>query len=54
MGKLINRIPDSRLLISSLLGSSWRTHVESLSKPRDLTSVLKALPGKHEIKNILT
>ena len=31
MGKLINRIPGSRLLISSLPGSPLRTHVESLS-----------------------
>ena len=41
MGKLINRIPGSRLLISNLLGSALRTHV---------TSVLKALPGKLDIK----
>ena len=27
MGKLINRIPGSRLLISSLPGSALRTHV---------------------------
>ena len=43
MGKLINRIPDSCLFISSLPGSALRTHVES-------TSVLKALPGKFDIK----
>ena len=36
MGKLINRIPDSRLLISSLPGSALKTHAESLSKPRDV------------------
>ena len=36
MGKLINRIPGSRLLISSLPGSALRTHVESLDKPRDV------------------
>ena len=30
MGKLINRIPGSCLLISSLPGSALRTHVESL------------------------
>ena len=35
MGKLINRIPGSRLLISSLPGSALRTLVESLGKPRD-------------------
>ena len=33
MGKLINRTPGSRLLISSLPGSALRTHVESLTKP---------------------
>ena len=36
MGKLINRIPGSRLLISSVPGSALRTHVESLDKPRDV------------------
>ena len=36
MGKLINRIPGLRLLISSLPGSALRTHVESLGKPRDV------------------
>ena len=36
MGKLINRIPGSRLLISSLPGSALRMHVESLGKPRDV------------------
>ena len=35
MGKLINRIPGSRLLISSLPGLASRTHVESLCMPRD-------------------
>ena len=43
MGKLINRIPDSCLFISSLPGSALRTNVES-------TSILKALPGKFDIK----
>ena len=46
MGKLINRILGGRLLISSLPGSASRTHAE----PRDSTSVLKALPGKLDIK----
>ena len=32
LGKLINRITGSRLLISSLQGSAWRMHVESLGK----------------------
>ena len=36
MGKLINRIPGSCLLVSSLPGSALRTHVESLGKPRDV------------------
>ena len=50
MGILINRIPGLRLLISSLPGSALRTHVESLGKPRDVKSLLKALPGKLDIK----
>ena len=32
-------------MISSLPGSALRMHVESLGKPCDSTSVLKALPG---------
>ena len=36
MGKLINRIPGLRLLISSLPGSALRTHVESPGKRRDV------------------
>ena len=36
IGKLINRIPCLRLLISSLAGSALRMHVESLGKPRDV------------------
>ena len=51
MGKLIKRIPGLRLLISRLPGSASRTHVESLSKPCDSTSVLEALPGKLDIKS---
>ena len=50
MGKLINRIPCSRLLISSLPRSALTTHVESLGKHRDMNNVLKALPGKLDIK----
>ena len=42
MGKLINRIPGSRLLISSLPGSALRTHVD--------IARLKAEPGKLDIK----
>ena len=36
MGKLINRIPGSRLLISSLPGSALRMHDESLGKTRNV------------------
>ena len=36
MGKLISRLPGSRLLISSLPDSALRTHVESLGMPRDV------------------
>ena len=50
MGNLINKIPGSPLLVSSLPGSALRTHVESLGKPCELTSILKAEPGKLDIK----
>ena len=43
MGKLINRIPGSRLLISSLPGSALRTHVESLGKPRHVNKRSQSL-----------
>ena len=43
MGKLINRIPGSRILISSLPGSALRTHVESLGKPRDVNKRYQSL-----------
>ena len=43
MGKLIKRIPGSRLLISSLPGSAFRTHVESLDKPRDVNKRSQSL-----------
>ena len=36
MGKLINRIPGLRLLISNLPDSALRTLVESLGKPHDV------------------
>ena len=36
MGKVINRIPGSRLLISNLPGSALRPRVESLGKPCDV------------------
>ena len=41
--KLINRIPGSCLLISSLPGLALRTHVESLSKPRDVNKRFRSL-----------
>ena len=43
VGKLIKGIPGSRLLISSLPGSALRTHVESLSKPRDVNKRSQSL-----------
>ena len=43
IGKLINRIPDSRLLILSLPGSALRTHVELLGKPRDVNKRSQSL-----------
>ena len=48
--KLINRKLGLHILISSLPGSAVRTYVESLSKPCDSTSVIKALLGKLDIK----
>ena len=42
-GKLINRIPGSRLLIYSLPGSALRTHVKSLGKPRDINKRSQSL-----------
>ena len=43
MGKLINRIPGSTLLISSLPGSALRRHVESLGKPREVNKHSQSL-----------
>ena len=43
MGKLINRIPGSRLLISSSPCSALRTFVESLGKPRDVNKCSQSL-----------
>ena len=51
--KLINRIPVSLLLISSLPGPALKMHVQSLGKPRNSTLILKALPGKLGIKRHL-
>ena len=43
MGKLIKRIPGSRLLISSLPGLALRTLVELLGKPRDVNKLCQSL-----------
>ena len=43
MGKLKNRIPGLRLLISSLPGSALRAHVESLGKPQDVNKHSQSL-----------
>ena len=43
MGKLINRIPGSSLLISSLPDSALRMHVESLGKPCDVNKRSQSL-----------
>ena len=43
MGKLINRIPGSRLLISSLPGLALGMHVESLGMPRDVNKHSQSL-----------
>ena len=43
MGKLINRIPGSHLLMSSLSGSALRMHVESLGKLRDVNKCSQCL-----------
>ena len=43
IGKLINRIPGSSILISSLPGSALRMHVESLGKPRNVNKHSQSL-----------
>ena len=43
IGKLINRISGSLLLISSLPGKALRTLVESLGKPRDVNKCSQSL-----------
>ena len=50
MGKLIKRIPGSRLLISSLPGSTLRRMLNRSASLAMSTSILKALPGKLDIK----
>ena len=42
--------PGSRLMISNVSSLAFRTHVQSLGKPCDSTSILKALSGKLDIK----
>ena len=51
MGKLINRIPDSRLLISSLPGSALRTHVEWLGNPRDVNKLSQSLAERFNMRS---
>ena len=43
MGKLINRIPGSRLLISGLPDSALKTLVEPLGKPPDVNKHSQSL-----------
>ena len=43
VGKQINRIPGSRILISSLPGLALRKHVETLGKPRDVNKRSQSL-----------
>ena len=51
VGKLINRIPGSRLLISSLPGLALKKHVESVGKPGAMSTIaLEALHGKLDFK----
>ena len=54
MGKLINRIRGSSLLISSLQGYlALRTNVGSLGKPRNSTSLSRELDIKRHTPIIL-
>ena len=48
--EMINKIPGSRLLISSLPDSASRTHVESLGSLAMSPSLLEVLPAKLDIK----
>ena len=43
MGNPINRIPGSRLLITSLPGLALRTHAESLDKPSNVNKGSQSL-----------
>ena len=53
MGKLINRIPGSRLLIASLPGLALRTLVESIGKPHDVNKRSQSLDIKRHSPSIL-
>ena len=50
MGKLINRITCLCLLISSLSGLALRSMLNRSANLAMSTSILKALPGKLDIK----
>ena len=52
MGKLINRIIGECLLISSLPGLALRIMLNRSASLMMSTSVLKALPGKLDIKRL--
>ena len=43
LGRLINRIPGLRLLISSLHGSGLRMHIESFGKPLNVNKRSQSL-----------
>ena len=53
MGKLINRTPGSRLLISSLPGSALRLVVESHNKPPYVNKRSQSLTWKRHSPSIL-
>ena len=50
MGEVINRIPGSPLVISSVPGSAIRMHIETLGKPYDVNKPSQSLDGKLDIK----
>ena len=54
MGKLINRIPGSGLLIASLPFLALRTHVELLGKPRDVNKLSQNSEHDQEIPHLQT
>ena len=53
IGKVINRIPGSRLLVSSLPCLAFRTHVESLGKACDVIKRSQSLDWLTGIKRNL-